>query len=662
MLNRWLPPQDEGASMLRLLNLLTWKNPELPSILCGPLYDACNRFDILNQDHSLNITMPIIYTFPMGNVEVVSPLIRVVEWRVNVLSHLSNQAGVLSQYFPMDDRRSVASKIYAMLDSMIPLIDKLEKDPVIDIEYVYKHNLQPEKQRGFVVDYSYTYFLSYIIPYVISATTTVPSIILEILNCGPEDPEFKKLVEILRCLTIKKERTRHLLNIVFSALRGKGVNDWLSDILIIVIKYALLGNYPSTEQYADFSVRRNIYNLTREKILVFFSSCGDENDATLGIVQALLSVMLLGIFSVKSFDYVPTDHLLTNTDVYQYFRIIKRILKLVTNFYPNPTKENLISDVYRFLSPIRQKYQNIFFAIHANSLKKNKNNLDQYDFLTGSNIRIETLNHMYVYIILDVLNTSDIDLLNAMQIYFDKTKCLWIPPDIPEHLYEKICSLSCVIVAMSAFQVINGSQALYFEQAARLLKIVGAIAPEKTSLLYCNNCNTVRFRPVGIHLPSSHITLLADLANNRVHCVDCSSSNLSQVNLLGKYVRCYLTNKKNRAIVNLALCSACMHISICGFYSQRHGIICKECEFTVRNMQQISKECLSCRCLMTKTSPDDPLWHMIDIFDDIKIKYWCKRCTPFSFKQLRSQNSKIPLFSESTLLEKALKLPARRFY
>lgn len=660
MLKRWLPPQDEGASMLRLLNLLSWPNAELPALLCGPLYDACARFDASNADHSLNINMPIIYKFPVLNAD--SVLIRVVVWRVNVLSHLANQAGILSQYFPSDDRRCVASKIFAMLDSMFPLIDYLEANPTLLINDVYLKHLEPEGQRSHVIDYSCTYFISYMMPYALSATSVVSPLLLEILNCKQDDPDFKSLVEIVRCLTIKRERMRHLLNVVFSALRGVGSCNWLSNIIITVIKYALLGNYPSSEQYADFPVRRKIYHLSREKILDFFFMCGNENDAMLGMVQALLSVMLLGTFSTKSFDYIPLDHILIEQEVFQYFRVMKRILKLVTNFYPAPTKNNLISDVYRFLTPIHLKYQNIFYALHASRQSNTKMLKSRYSYLNGCNIIPTQLKHLYVLIILNEVDEKIIETILAMQTYFDKTGTLWRPPNLPGRVFDKIMELSAVVVGMHTFHVTQGSQALYFEQASRLLKIVGSLAPEKTSVLYCNNCNTVRFRPVGVHLPSSHITLLADLANNRVHCVDCSSDNLSQVNVLGKYVRCFLSNKKNKSIVTLALCSACMHISVCGFYSYRHGSICKECELAVRNTQQLSKACLACHSIMTKLAADDPVWPTIDVSNTLKMRYWCKRCTPNDFKTLRTNNWRVPLFSEATLLHHSSKLPARRYF
>ena len=660
MLKRWLPPQDEGASMLRLLNLLAWPNSDLPALLCGPLYAACERFDASNTDNTLNITMPATYVFP--DKTACSALIRVVVWRVNVLSHLANQAGVLSQYFPTDDRRSVASKLFAILDSMFPLIDELEANPNLTLTDVYSKNLDPEKQRAYVIDYSCTYFISYLMPFVFSATSVVPPLLLEILQCKQDDADFKSLVEILRCLTIKRERMRHLLNIVFSALRGIGSSNWLSQIITTVIKYALLGNYPGSEQYADFPVRRRIYQLTNEKILDFLFECGNESDAMLGIVQALLSVMLLGTFSSKSFDYIPMDHILIEQEMTEYFRVMKRILKLVTNFYPAPTKNNLISDVYRFLTPVHLKYQNIFYALHASRLLNSKSPNSRYAFLNSCNIKPTTLTHPYVLILLDESDEKIIETLGAMQAHFDKTKTLWRPTNLSSNVFDKIMDLSAVIVGMLTFHITVGSQALYFEQAARLLKIVGSLAPEKTSVLYCNSCNTVRFRPVGVHLPSSHITLLADLANNQIHCVDCSSDTLSPINILGKYVRCFLSNKKNKTSVTLALCSACMHISVCGYYSYRHGVICKECKLAVQNTQQEQKSCLSCQTLITKQSTDDLFWPTIDGSGTLKMRFWCKRCTPPEFKMLQPDSYHLRLFSESTLLEHSLKTPARRYY
>jgi hypothetical protein len=617
-------------------------------LLCGPFYEAVDRFGALDVGASTVQS----YVFPVPSIT--TPVIRLVVWRINMLLNLTNQIGTLQQYFPTHHRRSIASLVYACLDSYYPLLDALEADPFLDEKTILEKKLAPETQRHSVVDYSCTYFISYLVPFILSATTQVPPLILEILQCSAGDANLQQLVEILRCITIKRERPRHLLNIIYSALRGDGASNWLSNVIVTIVKYGLLGNYPDAMQYAPFPARRVIYQYTRESVLAFLANYGTNTDHQLGTCHTILATSLFGVFSMKSIDYVPTSHLLMEQEVSVLFRNISRIMGVIVNFFPNASKDNLVNDIYRFITPLKRKYSDIFYAIHALANTGTRRGTG-FDFLYATSFTFRTIDTVLLPILLELSDAGILENLRGMQQHFDKTGHLWRPPAISPFVWDKITTLAAFLVERRVFAVVNGSQALYFEQAARLLKIAGSIAEEKATVVYCNSCNTVRFRPVGMHLPSSHITLLADVNNNRIHCVDCDSSDLQRINVLGKFVRCFLSTKKADSFVTLALCSACLHISVCGFYANKQGIICKECALTVASLQHIPKVCLACKCAIAKTAVDNMLWTTLDSYKKLSTKYLCRRCTPLAYNMFRQKGCKDPLFLQATLAANAVK-------
>ena len=653
MLSRWLPPMDEGASMLRLLNILNWPNDKIPFVLCGPFYAAVKVFSEMNEVGLGAI--PIIYSFP-NNGCTKTDIIRCAEWRVNMYMYLSTQNGVLTQYFPTDEHRSLLSRILGCVDSTIPLIERLEKHPEISMEEIYNEKIAPEQCRGFVIDYSYFYFIGLLLPYVFEATTIIPKLVLDILGCDKEDTTLNLFICILKHLTIKGEKRNVYFNLVMQALRGDGESNWLCNLLIISMKCALLGNYPEAEYVTEFSVRRKIYKLDRDDIIEYLSFGIGGKPLNImpaqGIIHGTLGTLLLSVFSPKSIDYIPMDNLISN--IKDYVRTVKRLMNLVFNFFPAPLMPTLIWDIYRFLEPVRLRYCTIFHALHAENNKNDKK--VNFYFLHETDVKFERIDTIITAIVLQISDRQFLGDMKIMQKTFNETGRLWYPPSIAGNVSEKINALANYIVQRSNFALVKGSHALYFEQAARLLKITKSLAVEKTTVIYCNRCNTIRFRPVGIHLPSSHITLLADLNFNCVHCVDCDSYDLYRVNLLGKYLRCFLTTKKKKIPVTLALCSACLHISVCGFYSKNHGIICAECQHTVETLNENLTSCLACEHPAAKLTDLESLLWTVKIGSQITTRYWCKRCTPRNFQKYRIGNKQIKIFDILMLKEKSIKL------
>jgi hypothetical protein len=673
MLSRWLPPHDEGASLLRLLKLLPWQNPATPTFLCGPFYEAAlqwNGFCTLGVTQLWGENIPTVYNYDL--VAGASAVFQTVVWRINLLCHLLNQIGVMVQYFPTTSRRHVASLLHTCLDSMYPLLDKLEANPGLDLATIVKLNLMPEERRHFIIDSSCTYFVGYLMPYIFGANQIIPKLVLDILGCNKEDPSLHQFLEILRQLCLKRDRQRAFLNNVFAALRGDGCTCWLSALLLTIMKYALLGNFPDAEQYAPFASRRKIYALTAQSLLSFLSQASPNaakpaTDVEQGIVHALLAVVFTGSFSMRSIDYMPFGHLVKGltyaplkrhefTDVLPFFQNVRRIVNLVANFFPAPARSNLVADIYRFYTPLERKFSSIFAALHAQFIVSHPYDTKKWHHLHG--IKFVKLQPLVMAIILE--NSSIMEDLESMQLHFEKTNEIWQPPNISPFLWNEIGVFSAYVMERACFAVINGSQVLYFEQAARLLAIAKSMQTEKTSILYCNSCSTIRFRPVGIRLPSSHITLLADLNFNRVHCVDCDSFDLYRINLLGKYVRCYLSNKKNRTLVTLALCSACLHVCVCGFYACVNGVICKECQVTVAALQNVSKACFTCGIMMSKYHSDAKVFSFVDSRGILSSRHWCNRCMPNDYKKMQATLPHLPLFSKKTLLNAGAQTDAAR--
>ena len=632
--------------MLRLLNLLQWPTPKLPKILFGPLYESILYFDA----HSVPpYNAPLVYNF--GKPET-SSLIRLVVWRVNMLVYLIDQAGILTQYFPVADRRGVLSRLVTCLDSMYPLLDFLEENTDMTVNEIYVKKLAPENRRDFVVDYSCTYFLRYLFPYVFKAVDHVPPILLDILGCKDDSVQLAKLLLILRHLSFDACHLRGSASIILNILRGNESDDWLISLLVTVTKYALLGNFPGSDSLARFPVRRQIYKLDRESILIFFTSCvklrGNERVLEQGVIHAILSAMFIGPFHQKSIDYAHLDNIVKTCQ--PFLCLNQRVLKLVTNFYPDATLSNLISDVYRFSQPLQCYYKNIFLALNAElSLVTKNQSWCHIDFIVPD---LERLEFPLIQIILNCPDEAFCAYLKELQRYFDTHGVLI--PFLNTGLsswWNNLGSLAQYIVERSSFAVFPASHALYFEQASRLLKLTGNLSTEKTTVLYCNSCSTVRFRPVGIYLPSSHITLLADLNFSRLHCVDCDSLDLCRINLLGRYVRCFLTTKKNRELVTLALCSACLHVSVCGFYASKYGVICSECMSTVktRNSNDFAKTCISCSILILRPSPEC-FWTVLTDQRVLETCMWCPKCIPKQFSAFYNNKHVESLYYKKTLL------------
>ena len=213
---------DEGASMLRLLNLLEWPNNRTPELLCGPLHGAVAYFE---SHDTVPHEVALVYTLPAH-----SALVRCVVWRVNMLVHLINQAGVLAQYFPVQDRRGVLSRLQTCLDAMFPLLDKLEQHPALQLDEVYSQRLAPESTRQAVIDYSCTYFIRYLMPVVFGSKTDIPPIV------------FSK-ADTLPCLPSAETRTASSASSVLAESIAVISSVWRVSISLIFVIPAKAGNY-----------------------------------------------------------------------------------------------------------------------------------------------------------------------------------------------------------------------------------------------------------------------------------------------------------------------------------------------------------------------------------------------------------------------------------
>lgn len=618
--------------MLRLLNLLPWIDPITPLILCGPFYTAVAYFT--EKGHA-----PEELTSFLGQK---SPISAVLAWRCALLGHLTAQAGVLGEYFPSEQRRTVLSRLYASLDSHFPLMDVIDGantglEP--SMQEIYARNLAPEQCGSAVLDSSCVRFIPLLLPHILTSTIPIPVLAYELAACPVNDPGMDSLVSLFRQILVKREKMRSFLGTLFNTLCGDGLTNWLRETVVTIIKIALLGNYPDATAFVETRHRRAIYHLNHETILQYIASCaGDRSlarETELAAALSLLSTALVSTFSPNSIDYTNLDHLVSGWPI--FFRTNQRIMKLLVDFYPLPPPSNLMLDIFRFLHPLHRKYENIFFLI-ANTYPVSLEYASFSPFtsilgcLNGSQNKTTTLN-----ILIAILTKIDPAILTRIQHNFDTTGTL-SRHDLSDFEFTRLALLARFMVDRWAFAIIPGSQALFFEQSARMLAITSRLAREKSTILYCNTCNTVRFRPVGVHLPASHITLLADLNFTRVYCVDCDGSDIVPINLMGTYVRCYLSTKKTRTLVTLTLCSACMHVCVVGFYSTGAGVICSECSATVSalNLLPLSKHCLSCHGLAQRPEAD----HYWTFFDDnhvLKTQIWCARCIPAAFKLLRTQ-------------------------
>lgn len=645
MLSRWVSPFDEAASMLRLLNLLEWQNPDVPILLCGPLYKAVPAFEINLLPH------PVLTQWHPPNPD--SPLQRCVAWRIGMYCELIKRSGTLEEYFPLSNRRDVLSCLHVCLDSMYPLLSALESDPSLTMSAIYQRRIEPESQRHIIVDYSCTSILSQLMPYVFEATSYIPEIVYDTFQCSPGNASLDLLISLLRQLTVERDRLRNFPSVVFNILRHSSTDDWLSNLVVTVIKYALLGNYPGAKAFVSFQHRRSVYNMTNENVLQFLNIYSGQKtqsrEAELCVTSVLLSTMLVGVFSPASADFMPLDHLVRGWPAIS--RLNERVMALLINYFPEPVHANLITDIARFNRPLTRRYRNIFYAIAARS--RDTLVVDTHRW----NAHVSVLQSLeQVYPLVPIL-TADPDpdtlkLYKKIQANFDRDGDLKALSTLSTIQRTTLESLSSYYVDRKILYLTEGTQDLYFEQSARLLKLTGNIAIERTTVLYCQSCSTVRFRPVGVHLPSSHITLLVDLNFGHLHCVDCDSTNIVRINLLGKFLRCYLTVKRRRTVVTLTLCSACLHVAVCGFSAHKHGVICMECRHavTLAAVPSNLRHCVVCGSMTPKTTSGASFWSVLNSDNRMETHTWCDRCIPYTFSTFRKNLTKVPTFHRDTIM------------
>lgn len=653
MLSRWIPPTDEASSILRLLNFLPWDNSITPLILCGPFYLGVQYFEknataphyvenLANPPYSKTI-------FSQSN-----PVLALIRWRVSLFAMLTSQAGVLGEYFPSENRRTVLSRLYTCLDSLFPLIDAIEQQVhgtahFLSVQEIYSRGLAPEQNAYRVIDSSMTSFIPLLLPHIITGTSPIPPLVYDLSGCPPNDPTMDQFVSLLRQIIIKREKMRNFLGTLFSTLCGDGLTNWLRETIVVIVKTALLGSYPDATAFVDIRYRRQIYHLNHETILQYIGSCAGDRSQTreteLAAALSLLATSLCSTFSPSSIDYTPLDQFVSGWP--SFFRTCQRTMQLLVDFYPQPPPSNLMLDSFRFLQPLQRNYENIFYLINSmNSVPLDY--LQWWPFLSilkehyGDELaKLTRIDTVFIAIILHI----DPLLLQRMQQGFDHK--LFTHHELSDSQWLHLCSFSRYLVDRWATRIEPGSHALFFEQSARMYAITGRLAKEKSTILYCQKCNTVRFRPVGVHLPASHITLLADLNFTRLYCVDCDGSDITPINVMGQFVRCYLSTKKSRTLVTLTLCSACMHICVVGFFNTNSGIICSECQSTVSALISVppTKHCRACGTLVQRPDPD-LYWSVFDTQKQLKTVLWCTRCMPVSMRNLRENK---PLFDQPTL-------------
>lgn len=620
--------------MLRLLNLLEWDVKETPTLLCGPLYEVVSYFE----------KTPIRPTTLIWTPTLETPLQLAMAWRIALFASLLQQGGTMLCYFPTCSRRTALTQLTACLDSSFPLLDKLEAMPHLTLKMAYDQRLAPELQRQSVIDYSCTSFITPVLLHTLVSSEPLPATLVSLIGCDENDRSLPLLVSLLQQLTLRREKMRGFLSTVFNILRGDGQSNWLASTLVMVVQYSLLGNYPGATAKVSVPYRRQIYKMTRDSTLRYLSSCAgeklQERENELAVTVCLLSNMLSGTMHPESIDYVDLSSFLH--DWTATTRVSQSVMNLLVDFYPLPAPCNLISDVFRFHTQMKVKFETIFHDIanqwpchagkfaHLIKIRPWAHQLTKLSFLSAL-----ILGHNVV-------------LHQDLQRLFEEGSPIYRPVHMTESEWYDLVLLSNYIVDQRAFRVITGSQVLYFEQIGRMLDLTGKLSPEKSTVLYCTNCNTVRFRPVGIHLPSSHITLLADLNFMRIYCVDCDADNMVPINLIGKYVRCYLSTKKRRQLVTLTLCSACMHVCVTGFHHSRHGAICSECKGTVLARQQdsiVPKACIN-QCSITGrlAHPLTTLMVLDSNTRALQRVICCNRCLPPLFR-----GCEVPLLESDTL-------------
>lgn len=643
MLSRFLPPIDEAASMLRLLNLLNWPDPNVPTLLFGPLFEAISYFEIEVPPH------PVKSQWDPPDLEC--PLHRCVAWRINMHCELIRRSGTLNEYFPFSCRRDVLSILHGCLDSMFPLLNAIEANPSISLEEIYQKRLEPESNRHMVVDSSCTSFISQLMPFVFEATSYIPEIVLKTIGCDAADPSLQLLVTLLKQLTIERDKMRNFSATIFNILRHNDEHNWLCKMLVIVVKYALLGNYPGARSFVTFKYRRLVYNMTNENVQQFlYTYSGPKSqarEAELCVTSVLLSMMLVGVFSPFSADYVPMDDLVHGWK--PLASLNERVMSLIVIFFPVTVNANLITDISRFFKPLTRKYQNIFYAIAANA-RSTITNSARWNPLRESIMSLVTLCPL-VPILTNDNNPLFMQNLQSLQATFNSHGRLQLSSLLSPSQKSCLESLAVYYKDRKVLQLSGGTHSLYLEHAARLLKLTGALAPERTTVLYCQSCNTVRFRPVGIKLPHSHITLLVDLNFGHIHCVDCDSTDIVRVNLIGKFLRCYLIVKRRRPVVTLSLCSACLHVSVCGFSAYKHGVVCAECKHTVAiaALPTTFRHCIACKSISPKVTADSSMWIVLMPDDSIQTHTWCDRCIPTDYSAFRKTTSRVPLLTLQTI-------------
>jgi hypothetical protein len=638
VLQRKLPSIDEASSTLRRLNLLYgvqgWSNPNTPEMLCGPFATSFQLFKDCDSD--LRHKVDLVWQ-PIDSLNILHVF---VAWRVAFLLQLIAQGGTLLLIFPSYGDKSIVTDLYACLDSMFPLLAALETVPTLTMEQIYIKRLNPECQRQFVIDHTYTDFIGLLIPYILNCVEHIPVLFYERSGCDVADSaHLNLLITLLRQLLLKREKCRVFNLNLKAALQCNSNNctTWLIDTLVTTIKYALLGNYPGATVCASFTQRRQIYALSRENAIKFITACVPNSNKRheQSVAYALLSTIFNATFTLNSNVYQDFSHMCKGWD--SYANSHQRVLQVILDYYPSVPPANQIDDVFRMTPTLSLLYQNIFYAIHAVSKKS-------VEYQRWSHIRLFQTDQL-TYLTAIACQIPLATLENFQKAYLATGTCN--SKLLRPYQWNILGSLAAYLVDQYSFSVKSGTVALYLQQSKRMLETTNSLSPEKTSIMFCSGCDTGRFRPVGHKFPKSHITLIADFSRGdiNVHCFYCNNKNLERINLLGKYIRCYLENKKNRKLVTLALCSACVHICVAGYYAHNIGVICRECAEKNKKRENIAKECAFCSNINLRSNQTVPKYTFLDEHKKLVTRYWCQRCMP---PMLMTNNDAFPILNLAT--------------
>lgn len=633
--------------MLRLLRLLSWSdNAEaqqtLPRLICGPFADIVHWFQTRSDEPWRT---PRWVWVPPPALQA-DPVARAAAWRLAMLYHYIDNHSIVRACMPDDE--PVLPLLLVLVDSMHPLIRHLETTgEVLDQSSLVRRRLLPELCRDRVIDATCVRsFLACFVPLLFTGPANSEFFIVTDTLCrslGLHEPTeadytaIKLLYGLFRRLFFRKSGIRTFLASLHTGLSSQ-TPEWLSPVLVTMIKCVLLGNYPTAQQCMRWDDRHLVYSWTWQDILVYFRAAAQDprktdRDPDTRVAMTCL-VQLFGIFfDAQSYSASHVRRFVDGWDAFQ--RANDTLLQVILRVFPAPPDHQSVQASYAKLPVLTLLYQDSIYTLATFNKESIKHVWDDVYQLDLDWQHVDRLNGPFFQYMCK-LTPADTAILPRLQRAFD----VWgtvpaveaVLADMSAKGAAKVANFCAWVAHRRIFKITGVNHRLALKQHLRLMEIdPGQRATDLNTVPHCRKCNMVRTKPIGLYMPSSYVTVQLRVHWKQLLCMECRSPDLEIVNVMGATVRCLLSPKNKPGAQTLTVCTSCNHITVLApdrFLDE--GPVCNECYIStlaiVSTAPQTPTRCLN-GCNLSNRHQTHPKNFFVS--NPVRVVAICPTCLPW---------------------------------